>query len=157
MPKSLAPIPPGVAITDREGLITDFFMLRWEELRLGFQLTPTLALVTSPSPDPHAAVATTAAFTTTTSGFYRVSYYVRKTFADGVSSSLTFTWGWTESGVPLTDPDSALTLDTTGAVRSGRREVWADANTDLTFAFAYASNTPGRMMFRYNVAVELLA
>lgn len=156
MPKSLAPIPAGVAITDGEGRLTEFFLLRWEELRLGFQLTPTVAHVVSPSPDPTAAIVTTSAFTTLTSGLYRVSYYLRKTVADGVSSSLTFTWGWTESGVPLTDADPALTTDTTGAVKSGSRVLRADASGSLTFAIGYASNTPNRMAYLYNVAVELL-
>lgn len=154
MPQSLAPIPAGVVIVDREGTITDFFRLQWQQLINGFQQSPSVASVLAV--DQTAAIATTAAFTTRTTGTYRVTYYLRKTVADGVSSSLTFTWGWTEDGVPLTSSAAALTLDTTAASQSGSLVVEADAATDLTYAVSYASNTPARMTYRIRVTTEFL-
>ena len=154
MPQSLPPIPQGVPIVDPNGAITAFFRLRWEDIITAFTTTPSIANV--PKRTQTAAIATVAAFTTKRAGTYRISYYLRKTVADGVSSSLTFTWGWTETGVPLTESAAALTTDTTAAQQSGSKVVYADAATDLTFAVAYASNTPGQMTFRLDVVVELL-
>jgi hypothetical protein len=154
MPQSLGPIPAGVVIVDDDGAITDFLRLRWQQLIDGFQQTPSVASVLAVGQT--ADIATTAAFTTRTTGTYRVNYYLRKTVADGVSSSLTFTWGWTEDGVPLTSTAAALTLDTTGATQSGSLVVDADAATDLTFAVSYASNTPARMTYRIRVTTEFL-
>ena len=155
MPQSLAIIPVGVPIVEEDGSITTFFRLRWNDLIAGFQTTPTVASVQATA--QAASMATVAAWTTRTDGIYRISYYMRKTTADGVSSSLTFTWGWTETAVPLTESAAALTTDTTAAEQSGSKVVSADSATDLTYAVTYASNTPGNMKFRINVVVERLA
>lgn len=152
MPRALSPIPLGVAITDDDGAITVFFRLRWEELINGFQIVPAVATVQALSQS--AAIATTAAYTTTSAGLYRMSYYTRKTAADGVNSSLTVTVGWQESGVALTESAAALTADAITAQQSGTKVMWADAATDITYAVAYTSNTPGNMHYRIDVSVE---
>lgn len=154
-PTTLAPIPAGVPIVDRLGAITDFFRLRWQSLIDGFQLAGLVGAVQVLGQT--AAIVPTSAFLTKVAGRYRVSYYLRKTVADGVASSATFTWGWTESALPLTEAAAALVLDTTGAEQSGSKVVWADALTDLTFQIAYASTTPAKMTFRLDVTVEQLS
>lgn len=154
-PTTLAPIPEGVPIVDRLGAITDFFRLRWQSLIDGFQLAGVVAAVQLLGQT--AAIVPTSAYLTKAAGLYRVSYYARKTVADGVASSFTFTWGWTESALPLTEPATALVLDTTGAEQSGSKLVWADALTDLTYQVAYASTTPAKMTYRINVTVEHLS
>lgn len=107
--------------------------------------------------DLHAALPATAVYTTVEAGLYRITVYARKTIADGVTSSLQATYGWVESGIPQTDPGVAQATDTTAAKILEQRTVYADANTDLTVAMAYASNTPGAMHYRARVAVEQLA
>ncbi|HEV8262936.1 MAG TPA: hypothetical protein VGQ19_19545 [Burkholderiales bacterium] len=156
MPQVLSPIPLATPIIEKDGSISAFFRLRWQELIDSFLRTPTASAVSKLSPQS-ASIATTAAFTTRVAGYYRVSYYMRKTQADGVSSSLTFTWGWTETGVALPESAAALTTDTTSAQQSGSKTVYADAASDLTYAVAYASNTPGQMKYRLEVRVEQLA
>ncbi len=155
MPASLAPIPLGAQIVDRAGSITDFFRLRWQSLIDGFQLSATVADVQKLAQT--AAIVTTAAFTTKAAAAYRISYYLRKTVADGVASSATVTLGWTETGVALTLVGSALATDTVLAVQSGSAVVWADAASDLTYAVAYTSNTPAKMTYRLDVTVEQFA
>src|SRR2546425_9052987 len=111
MPQTLAPIPSGVQIVDpREGAITDFYRLRWQQLIDGFTRVGTVATLSKDGQT--AALTTTAVYTTKATGRYRLNWYLRKTVADGVSSSLTVTWGWTESGNPLTEAEAALTTDT---------------------------------------------
>lgn len=155
MANALGPIPAGVPIVEPEdGTISDFFRLRWEQLVSSSQEVGTKG--TSLSIGQAAAIVTTAVLTVIGAGLYRISYYMRKTAADGVASSLTFTYGWVESGVPLTEAAAALVTDTTAAQQSGSKLVRADANTDITFSVAYASNTPGAMQFRIDVAVEAL-
>lgn len=155
MPRTLDPLPPYAKIVDRlTGEITDFFRLRWAQLQEAFFQAPTIE--TAEDSGLTAAVSTTTVFTVLTNGLYRVSYYLRKTVADGVSSSLTFTWGWTENGTPLTEADAALTTDTASAQKSNQKLFYADASSNITFAIAYASNTPATMTYRYYVTVEQL-
>lgn len=155
MPKSLSPIPGGVAIVDAKGLILDFFRLRWQELIDGFQTTPTVAALVASAQS--AAVVTTSAFLTKARGRYRVSYYLRKTLADGVASSLTVTVGWTEGGVAQSQTFAALVLDSVLAEQDRVITLRVDAQVDITVAIAYASTTPNRMTYVYDVTVEALA
>jgi hypothetical protein len=158
MPSTLSPIPLGTPIVDEEGRINEFYRLRWQELIDRFTTVPTVALLESGSPDPNSATATTVAYTTLTGGPYQIAAYSRKTIADGVSSSLQLTFGWTENGVALTKTFAAVTADSiTTSVDSQQWEIAADANTDITFAYAYASNTPGNMHYRYQVTVKQVA
>lgn len=89
-------------------------------------------------------------------GYYRVSYYMRKTTADGVNSSLTVTLGWTDGGIGCSQAFSALTTDTTGASQNGIITVRSDSAVGLTYGIVYASNTPGAMKFRFTAFVEAL-
>jgi hypothetical protein len=159
MPNTLGSIPLDTPIVDAQGRINPYFRRRWEELRGSFQQSPTVAGPGNNSwaADLSAALPTTVVYTTTAAGLYRITVYARKTIADGVSSSLQATYGWIETGIPLTDPGAAQATDTTAAKILEQRTVEADANTDLTVAMAYASNTPGQMHYRAWVAVEQLA
>lgn len=155
MSRSLAPIPSGVQIVDKAGAITDFFRLRWQQLIDGFQASPLAG--STQKLNQSAALGTTAIYTTKAAGLYRISYYLRKTVIDGVSSSLTPTIGWIESGIGLTEAQPAIANDsvTTGQ-GSGSQTKWVDQQTDITIAIAYASNTPGTMKWRLDAAVEQL-
>lgn len=158
MPTVLSDIPLGIPIVDQSGGITIFYRLRWNELQERFQLAPVAATADSPSTDPSAATGTTSLLTTVSSGLYRVTVYSRKTVADGVSSSLQLTLGWTEHAVALTKTFAAVTADSiTTSVDSITWTVLADATTDINFSFAYASNTPGNMKYLYRVRVEQLS
>lgn len=155
MPLSLPTIPAGTQIVERHGLITTFFRLLWQTLVTSFGLTPDRAVVQATT--VAASVTTQVAYTTLAAGWYRLSYYLRKTVADGVSSSLTLTWGWTDHGASLSEAQSALTTDTTAAQQSGTKLLYADGSSGLTFAISYASNTPAKMTYDYGVVVEQMA
>ena len=155
MPQSLPPLVQGHPIVDADGAPTAFYLLRWQDLINSFTTTPTLARITDSGLTD--ALATTAIKTTTVGADYAVSYYIRKTTADGVSSSLTVTVGWTENGVAQTRVFAALTTDTTGANQSATVPIYADAATDITIEVAYASNTPNQMAWLYRANVQQLA
>lgn len=152
MPQTLDPLILGQSIVDDDGGVTLLFLLRWQQLISGFSRVGTVAAVQKTN--RNAAIATEAAFTIIDAGLYRVSYYLRKTVADGVASSLTLTYGWTETGVALTESQAALVTDAITAEQSGSKLVRADAASDLTFAIAYASNTPGACHYNADVIVE---
>lgn len=154
-PQSLAPIPSDQEITETGGPITTFFRLRWQEMIDSFTRVPTLAGIDTGVLT--AAKATTIAQTVIAAGLYRIGIYLQKITADGVSSSLTLTVGWTSRGVPLTKVFTALTTDTIGANDSHLWEMYVDANSDVTYAIAYASNTPAAMTYRANGAIERMA
>lgn len=149
------PIPVDTAITDKLGRITEFFRLRYEQLRGLGQSVPSIGNGIS-QVGLSASLATVAIVTTTLAGFYLPSYYVRKTVADGVASSLTVTLGWTEHGVPLTATFAALALDTPAANQAALYPIFADANTDITIAIAYTSNTPALMHYNAYARAALL-
>ena len=154
MPRTLSPIPVGSAIVDRDGTITIFFRLRWQELIAAYTQIPTLALVELTH--QHATIPATSAYTTLSSGWYRVSYSIHKTVADGVASSLTVTLGWIRGGVALSQAFAALTTDTTAAQQNDSIVVHADGATDIDYGIVYSSNTPDTMRFEVGVTVELL-
>lgn len=160
MPQTLSLIPANVPIVDIDGpspgSITLFFRQWIQKL---IDNTPNNSLITTPLllTNQNAAIVTTNAYAVLVDGLYEISYYIRKTTADGVSSSLTVTLGWTESGVPLTETQAAIAADATTAEQSVSKLVHVDANTALTFAIAYASNTPGQMKYRVDVCVRRLS
>lgn len=154
MARTLGDIPPGTAIVDKFGGILYFFRARWQELQSAFQQTPTVASVALTTQS--AAIVTATVYTTPDAGIYRVSWYLRKTIADGVSSSVQITVGWVDHAVSLTESGAAVTTDTVTAQQSGSKVVYADAITDLTYAIAYASNTANKMQYELYVEVEAL-
>ena len=87
-------------------------------------------------------------------GTYQVGYYARITQPDGVSSSLTTTFHWTESAIPLQISGPAMTGDTTTTVQSGLLPLVVDGNTAISYATTYASNTPGSMKYRLSAFVQ---
>lgn len=90
-----------------------------------------------------------------TNGTYRVGAYLRVTTADGVSSSIQLTLGWTQGSQALTKAFSALTGDTVTTVDSVSLPfIQIDQGSALTYATTYASNTPGKMKYTLILAVE---
>lgn len=153
MSRSLAPIPLKQPIVDRQGQITEYFRLRWQQLIDAFTTSPTVSpstLLTGQT----ASIVTSTAFTTTFQGLYRVSYYLRKTLPDGAGSSLTMTLGWIDEGTALTQAFTALALDSVLAQQSGSIFVYVDNGTDITFDVAYTSTTPAAMIYSVGVSVE---
>lgn len=88
------------------------------------------------------------------SGAYRLTWYLRKTTADGVSSSIQVTIGWTESAQPLSLSGAALATDAVTAVQSNSITVLIDAASPISYSTTYASNTPGAMKYRLFILVE---
>jgi hypothetical protein len=154
MPNTLTPIPLGQKIVEpKTGAITIFFREAWESLRAAVATVPTVGSgigLTNQS----TALASQLIYTAPVAALFRVSYYIRKTVADGVSSSVGFVWHWTESGLPQTLTDTVLATDTTGAVAANDKLLDVDANTNVTCDISYASNTPGTMRYRFKVRIE---
>jgi hypothetical protein len=109
------------------------------------QTSQSAAIGTTPIPLPSIS-----------SGAYRVNYYIRKTTADGVSSSLTITFSWTESSQALSLSGPALVVDAVTAVQSGTFPILSDAASPISYSVAYASNTPGQMKYRVYILLETL-
>jgi hypothetical protein len=93
---------------------------------------------------------------TLSAGLYRLTYYARITTAASVSSSLTVSFGWTETTVTLAGSGSAITGNTTTTIASGSLVVRADASTTLTYSTTYAS-VGTAMAYRLDVIVEQVA
>ena len=86
-------------------------------------------------------------------GTLRVAWYARITTRDPVSSSLTVTIAWIEGGVALTLSGAAMVGNLTTTVQSGTIDIAIDPGTAITYATAYASNTPGTMRYSLRVSV----
>jgi hypothetical protein len=155
MPRALGPIPLGAPIVERDGTITAFFRQRWQDVGDGWTETPTKQGVSLGART--GAVATTAVWTTQQAGVYRVSWYLRKTRADGVSSSVAVTLGFVDvDGQALSITGGALTPDSVGAWQGVTIPIRCLAPSDITIAVAYASATPGQMRYDLEVKVEFL-
>ena len=141
-------------VTPKDGTLTIFGRLRWEEVRTLQAQSPVAVSLSDDTLT--AALATTTLLTTTQSGVYRITAYLRKTVADGVSSSLTPTFSFTDRGAACARVGAALTTDTPVANASYSVDVYSDANADIQVAVAYASNTPATMTWLYEFRVEYL-
>lgn len=101
-----------------------------------------------------AAIGTTAIGSPSATGLYRVSVYQRITTVAGVSSSLTTTIAWTESGVACSQAGAALTGNLTTTTGSFTLLIRADAATPISYSTAYASNAAGVMKYRISITLE---
>lgn len=159
MPRQLPPIPAGTPIVEKDpvfGAINTFFRLAWQNLIDGAILTPNVAEVEVTTPTT-ALIPISNAFVTRTGALYRVTYYLRKTVADGVNSSVQIAIGWSDHGTALAQTFAALVTDTTSAFQTDTLFFWADGGSAITYAIAYASNTPAKMAYNYYVLVEQMS
>jgi len=100
------------------------------------------------------AISTTAAAVSVSAGLYRVTVYARITTPDAISNSLTITIGWTDGGITCSFSGAAMTGILPSTVQSFTFLVQADGATSVTYATAYASNTPNAMVYALSVLVE---
>lgn len=120
--------------------------------------------------DQSAAVGTTTIYTATAGWQYRLAWNAKVTTADGVSSTLgALTIGYTDpDGVAQTITCAAQKQDgsiattnagnTTTSVLLGQPLlINAKSGTNITYAFAYTSNTPGTMKYNLHLKLECLA
>ena len=138
----------------KTGTLTVFGRLRWEEVRTLQAQSPVAVRLSDDTLT--AALGTTTLITTTQSGVYRITAYLRKTVADGVASSLTPTFTFTDRGAACSRVGAAFTTDTPVANASYSVDVYSDANADIQAAVAYTSNTPATMTWLYEFRVEYL-
>lgn len=150
----VGPIPRLTPIVNKLGRINLFFRERWEEVRNATASVPARAIVELAN--QNASILTGLLFNTTQAGYYRVTFTARRTAVDGVASTLTFTWHWTDGGAPLSDTATVNATDTTGSLYTGTRMFPCDASIGLTYDMAYTSNTPGAMKFKIGVTVEFI-
>lgn len=157
MGAKIDPLPDREPLTLDRGLIGPAWYRWLFNLRSLFvngtqQIGSTLVLT-----GQHAAISTTGIPLPgpLANGEYRVTSYLRVTAADGVSSSVQLTIGWTESGVTLTAlAGAALTGDSITTVQGGTVPLVIDQNTAITYSTTYASNTPGQMQYKLTLLVE---
>ena len=159
MPESLGPIPVATHIVDKAGAITEFFRLRWEEIRTAVGLTPTVANPGA-SAVQAAALVTTALYTVPTGngGQYDVGWSLQRTAIDGAASTLQATIGWTQAGIAKTHVGRLMNPDSLAADPTDTPiQITADAASDITIAIAYTSTTPGNCKYTYTPVVKRLA
>lgn len=155
MAETLQTAPYWEVLADKKGYITPTW-LRWFVLTLLGQVNKTAIVIGLVSKTGQTASLPTTGvpLPALSSGLYRVSWYQRVTTPDGVSSSLTTTISWTESGVALSSSGAAMTGDTTTTTQSGSLMIRIDGSTAISYATTYASNTPAKMTYRLDVTVE---
>lgn len=87
-------------------------------------------------------------------GFVRVSWYLRITATDPVSSSVSVTIGYTESGLALSVTSTPVSGNTLSSVQTGTALLLTDQATAVTYRTTYVSNTAGAMKYRFAAVVE---
>lgn len=136
------------------GAINLFFRQIWEQIRLAVSTVNTLGEGYTNAVPLTAALTGEVLQVTVVGALYRFTYYLHKTVADGVASSLQVTARWTDNGVSLSKTFTALTTDTTGAVASESFMFYCDPSVSVTFDIAYSSNTPAKMTYDAYVRLE---
>lgn len=102
--------------------------------------------------------ATPFALGTLPGGSYRVSWFLKVDTPDGAGSSATVTIGFTRNGAALTAPAAPVTGDTSTTFQSiASGVIQMDAGSPLTYAVAYNSTTPNKMIFEVTFVVEQLS
>lgn len=87
-------------------------------------------------------------------GLVRVSWYLRITAVDPVSSSVSVTIGYTESGLALSVTSTPVSGNTLSSVQTGTALLLTDQATAVTYRTTYVSNTAGTMKYRFAAVVE---
>lgn len=158
---SLDPLPQSQPITTYKNtpLYMDGGWLRWfynnvyALLGLTANRVPSRVKLTG----QHAAIgATPLQLGGTSAPFVRVSWYIRVTTKDPVSSAVQVTIGWTENGTAQSVNGQNLTGNSTTTLETGTAFVQIDANSSPTYSTSYSSNTPGTMQYLLDVQVEAL-
>lgn len=106
--------------------------------------------------DGNAAVAATPIGGEQTQGLYRLTYYAEVLVSDGVSQSLQLTIIWTHNGKTLTRTYAAMTALPNTTTQGFVDAIDIDGGTTVSYALAYASNTPGAFRYCATVALELV-
>jgi hypothetical protein len=160
MPVSHRPDPREDAITQSGGPITEFFRLRWEEIRtaLGLCRRSRIPARRRASPrrcrddgDLHDSGRRRRAVRSS-------SWSVQRTQIDGAASSLQATIGWTQSGIAKTHVGRLMNTDSLAADPTDTPIlISADQASDITIAIAYTSTTPGNCKYTYTPVVQRLA
>lgn len=153
MPQTLDDIKAGMQIVSGKGVITTLFRLRWTRLQALLGLAPVAGNISGTGLT--AALATTNVYVTKVDGIYRVNVFLRKSVADGVSSRLTATIGWTDpDGTAITEQEADLNTDTIFANQSTTKLIRCKANSAITLGVTYASNTAAKMTWEYDAVAE---
>lgn len=152
------PLPIYDRLVDKNGLITDPWLQSWTVQRQDQQRSATVlpsgtVLLTA----QNASIGSTVLSASITAGLYRVTYQVRKTTADGVSSSITVSFGWPDLTQALTFSGAALTTDAVTAWQSGTFMAYVDDGGPVTYSTTYASNTAGLMKYALRLAIERIS
>lgn len=91
---------------------------------------------------------------TITSGYYRLSTFLRVTTAAGVSSAVQVTIFFTSGGVACSYTLSNLNTNTTTTPVSDTRLIKADGGTPISYSVTYASNPAAAMVYELTVCLE---
>lgn len=159
MPSTVAPIPARTAITQEGNPITEFFRLRWEEVRTAFGLLQTVANPATSSVQSASLSATTIyTIPSGQGGKYLVMWGMQRTVVDGVASSLQATITWTQNGITKSHVGRLMNTDSLAADPTDSPiMIDADASSNIQIAIAYTSTTPGTMQYTYDAAASRLA
>lgn len=154
----LEPAPTETRLLDspKTGLMSATW-INWLTLRLVSAVSSAAGMLFSTQYlNQNAAIGTTALLAAANAGVYRVSWRMRVVTPDGVASSATISVISTEGAIVITQTGAAMNGNTTGTSQSGEFLVTADGASPISFSVAYASTTPGQMVYNLQLRVEAL-
>lgn len=107
--------------------------------------------------DLNAAVALSQLIPAAEGGLYRFNYALQIMTADGVSSSAQVTLNWEFNGQSLSRAFTNINGNTVTTFATDPPFVFrATAGQPITYTVAYASNTPGAMIYSLTLSIELM-
>lgn len=153
-----APPPkPGAKPTSLIGIITDPWILWFQELIVWLQRMPQRLATVNLSGQGAAILSTPIATGTLQATVMRVTYYLRITRAATVSSSLQIVLSWLDGTVACTFTGAAITANVTSATQTGTVTMRIDPASAVTYSTNYASAGATTMQYSIWVVAESMA
>jgi len=153
---ALRPVPPPIhdPLVQENRLVTDTWVLYLSDQ--GARVSESSRRVGSVALTAQVASigATSVPIQTISGGLYRLSYYARITTAAGGTSSLSVTFGWTETSIALSTTAAAVTGNSVLTISSGTRVILSDSGSPITYATTYASTGTPVMQYRLSILTE---
>lgn len=88
-------------------------------------------------------------------GLYRISYHLRITTPDGISSDLTVTLDWTDGGVAQSEVSKTVSTNTTDTRLHGDFLIHIDASTPVRYSTTIVTGL-GDLEYRLDVVLEVI-
>jgi len=146
------PIPVNDKWVDKQGFLSEVATKWLQSISDGVQSSPSSISPQSLTAQVASIGVTPIPLGSVNQGLWRLTFYAKVTTAASVSSSLSITFGWTDTDA-CSVTSAAMTGNTVTTTSTGTVLIYVDGGTPITYSTTYASvGTP--MAYKLSILVE---